>query len=57
LEKNTNQITFCFAEEAPGRGSEDINKECNVNCFAFFFFCLFDGRHGWKNHDQPKRTA
>jgi hypothetical protein len=31
LKKNINQITFYFAEEGPGRGSEDIKKECNVN--------------------------
>jgi len=53
-----NQITFCFDEEGPGRGSEDIKKECNVSCLDFFsFFCLFDGRHGWKNHNRLKRTA
>jgi len=58
LEKNINQITFYFAEEGPGRGSEDIKKECNVNCFDFLLlFCLFYGRHGWKIHSQLKRTA
>jgi len=30
-----------FVEEGPGRGSEDIKKECNVNCFDFFFFSVF----------------
>ena len=55
LKKNINQITFHFVEEGSDRGSEDIKKECNVNCFDFFFFsCLFDGRHGWKNHNQLK---
>jgi len=40
--KNINQITFYFVEEGPGRGSEDIKKECNINCFDFFLlFCLF----------------
>jgi len=39
--KNINQTTFHFVEEGPGRGSEDIKKECNVNCFDFFFFSLF----------------
>jgi hypothetical protein len=34
-------ITFYFVEEGPGRGSEDIKKECNVNCFDFFFFSVF----------------
>jgi hypothetical protein len=34
-------ITFYFAEEGPGRGSEDIKKECNINCFDFFFFSAF----------------
>jgi hypothetical protein len=57
LKKNINQITFYFAEEGPGQGSEDIKKECNVNCFDFFFFSVFDGCHGWKNHNQLKRTA
>ena len=33
--KYINQITFYFSEEGPGRGSEDIKKECNVNCFDF----------------------
>jgi len=41
LEKNINQITFYFAEEGPGSGSEDIKTECNVNCFDFFFFSVF----------------
>jgi hypothetical protein len=35
------QITFYFAEEGPCHGSEDIKKECNVNCFEFFFFSVF----------------
>jgi len=39
--KNINQITFYFVEEGPGRGSEDIKKECNVNCFDFFFSSAF----------------
>jgi len=26
------QITFYFVEAGPGRGSEDIKKECNVIC-------------------------
>jgi len=30
-----------FVEECPGHGSEDIKKECNVNCFDFFFFSVF----------------
>jgi len=31
-----------FVEEGPGRGSEDIKKACNVNCFVdFFFFSVF----------------
>jgi hypothetical protein len=58
LEQNISQIIFYLAEEGPGCGSEDIKKECNVNCFGIsFLFCLFDGCHGWKNHSQLKRTA
>jgi len=36
-----NEITFYFDEEGPSRGSEDIRKECHVNCFDFFFFSVF----------------
>jgi hypothetical protein len=39
--KNINQITFYLVEEGPGRGSEDIKKECNVNCFEIFLFSVF----------------
>jgi len=35
------QFTFYLVEEGPGRGSEDIKKGCNVNCFDFFFFSVF----------------
>jgi len=35
------QFTFYFAEEGPGCGSEDIKKECDVNCIDFFFFSVF----------------
>jgi hypothetical protein len=40
LKKNISQITFNFVKEGPGHGSEDIKKECNVNCFDFFFFSV-----------------
>jgi hypothetical protein len=30
-----------FAEEGPGRGSEDIKEECNVSCFDLFFYSVF----------------
>jgi len=55
--KKINEITFYFVEEGPGRGSEDIERECNVDCFDFFFFCHFDEHRGWKNHNQLNRTA
>jgi len=41
LEKNINLITFYFVEEGPGCGSDVIKKECNINCFDFFFFSAF----------------
>ena len=48
---------FYFVEESPGRGTEDINKECNINFSDFFFLlCVFDGRHIWKNHSQKNCT-
>jgi hypothetical protein len=40
LKKNINQFTFNFVEEGPARGLEDIKKECNANCFDFFFFSV-----------------
>ena len=39
--KKINQITIYFVEEGPGRGSEDIKKECNINCSNFFSFSVF----------------
>jgi hypothetical protein len=39
--KNIIQITFYFVEEGPGRGSEDIKKEFNVNRFDVFLFSIF----------------
>jgi hypothetical protein len=41
LKKYINQITFYCVEEGPGRGSEDIKKERNANCYDFFFFSVF----------------
>jgi len=41
LKKNINQITFYFVEEGPGRGSEEVKKECNISCFDFFLFSVF----------------
>ena len=57
-EKNINQTTFNFAEESPGRGSEDIKKDCNINCFDFLIlFSLSDGRHGRKNHNKLEKNG
>jgi len=39
--KKINQNASYFVEEGPGRGSEDIKKEHNVNCFDFFIFSVF----------------
>jgi hypothetical protein len=39
--KKINEITSYFVEGGPGRGSEDIKKEFNVNCFDFFVFSVF----------------
>jgi len=57
VNENVNQFTLYFIEEGPGRGSEITKKDCNVKCFDIFFFCLFDGGHAWRNHNQVKRTA
>jgi len=56
--KNINPITFFFVEEGPGRGSEDIEEEYNVNCFDFPFSSVFlmlvmVG----KGHSQLNKTA
>ena len=56
--KKINQPTVYSVEEGPGRGSEDIKKECNVNCFDFFFFSVFlMDVMGGKNRNQLKRNA
>jgi len=41
LNKISIKLLFIFAEVGPGRGAEDIKKECNVNCFDFSFFSFF----------------
>jgi len=38
LKKSVNQITFYFAEEGPGRGSEDIKKNVTSTVLIFFFY-------------------
>ena len=53
-----NQITFNFVQEGSGCGSEDIKKECNVNCFDFFFSFLSLWWTSWvEKSQQLKRTA
>ena len=54
IDKNINQITFYFVEEGLGRGSEDVEKECNVNR-VFFSVFLMDVMGG--KISQLKRTA
>jgi len=50
----SNHFLFCWRRPRPW--FRILNRECNVNCFDFFF-CLFDGCHEWKNHIQLNRTA
>jgi len=58
LKKIINQITFYFVEEGPDRGSEDIKKECNVNCFDFFLFSVFFMNvMGRRIHSQPLKNC
>jgi hypothetical protein len=49
---------FYFDEEGSGRGSQDIKKDCNMNCFDFFFFSVFLMKvMGKKITVKLKRTA
>jgi len=41
LKKNINQITLYFAEETPGRGSEDIKKNVTSTVLIFASFLSF----------------
>jgi hypothetical protein len=34
-------VFILFKKTQAGSGSEDIKKECNLNCFDFFFFSVF----------------
>jgi hypothetical protein len=52
-----NKITFYFLEEGPDRGSEGIQKECNINCFDFFFSSVFLMDVMGGKSSQLKRTA
>jgi len=56
--KKSIKSLFILFEVVPGRGSGDIRKECNVNCFDFFFFSvLLMGVVGGKVTMNLKRTA
>jgi len=48
LKKSITQLVIYFVEEGPGSGSEDIKKECDVNCFNFFFSVFLMGVMGGK---------
>ena len=52
IEKNINQITIYFVEEGPGGGSEDIKKECNVNCFFSSFLSFW-----WTSRVEKLQSA
>jgi len=39
--KKSIKTLFILLTKGPGRGSEDIKKEGNVNCIDFFFFSVF----------------
>jgi len=59
LNKISIKSLFILLKKAPGCGSEDIKKECNVNCFDLFFFSVFltDVMGGKITINLIKRTA
>jgi len=36
---------------------QKTTRKNGMSTVLIFFFCLFDGQHRWKNHNQLKRTA
>jgi len=57
LKKNqSNHFLFCWRRPRPRfrRHQERLQRQL---FWFFLLFCLFDGRHWWKNHSQLKRTA
>ena len=34
-----------------------LRENAKSTVLIFLLFCLFDERHGWKNHNRLKRTA
>ena len=49
---------FILLKKAQAVVQKTSRKNVTSTVLIFYFFpCLFDGRHGWKNHSHLKRTA
>jgi len=45
------------SEQGLGLVQKTSRKNVTSTVWIFSFFCLFDGRHGWKNHSRLNWTA
>jgi hypothetical protein len=54
--KKINRITFILLKKAQAQ-AQTSRKNATSTVLIFLLFCLFNGLHEWKNHNQLKRTA
>ena len=48
---------FILLKKAQAVVQKTSRKNVTSTVLIFLLFCLFYGRHGWKNYSQLKRTA
>jgi hypothetical protein len=56
IEKMSIKSLFILLKKAQAVVQKTSRKNVTSSVLSFSSF-LFDGRHGWKNHNQLKRTA
>ena len=57
IEKKSIKLRFILLKKARAMVQNTSRKNIKSTVLIFSSFCLFDGRHGWENQNQLKRTA
>ena len=57
MKKISIKSLFILLKKAQAVDQKTSRKNVTLTVFIFSFFCLFGGRHGWKNQNQLERTA
>jgi hypothetical protein len=57
IEKVSIKSLFILLTKAQAGVQKTSSKNVTSTVLIFSSFLSFDGRHGWKNHNQIKRTT